>query len=61
MKILADAQNVGGFVKCWRLTEIYADNGILAGVKISAPGEISVDLEKVDGRLMFGLGGISNC
>ncbi len=51
MKILAEAQNVGGFVKCWRLTEIYADNGILAGVKISAPGEISADLEKVGGPL----------
>ncbi len=51
MKILADAQNVGGFVKCWRLTEIYADDGILAEVKISAPGEISADLEKVGGPL----------
>ncbi len=51
MKILVDAQNVGGFVKCWRLTEIYADTGILAGVKISAPGEISADLEKVGGLL----------
>ncbi len=51
MKILADAQNVGGFVKCWCLTEIYAEDGILAGVKISAPGEISVDLEKVGGPL----------
>jgi hypothetical protein len=48
MKILADAQNVGGFVKCWRLTEIY---GILAGVKISTHGEISADLEKVGGPL----------
>jgi hypothetical protein len=53
MKILADAQNVGGFVKCWRLTEIYADNGILAGVKISTHGEISADLEKVGGPLNF--------
>ncbi len=51
MKILADAQNVGRFVKCWRLTEIYADDGILAEVKISAPGEISADLEKVGGPL----------
>jgi hypothetical protein len=51
MKILADAQNVGGCVKCWRLTEIYADNGILAGIKISAPGEISADLEKFGGPL----------
>ncbi len=57
-------QNVGGFPKywrfeeiqadlqkCWRLAEIQADNRILADVEISAPGEISADLEKVGGPL----------
>ena len=51
MKLLADAQNVGGFVKCCHLTEIYAEDGIVAGVKISTHGEISADLEKVGGPL----------
>jgi len=47
--------------------ENQADGKILAGVKISAPGEIPesveilAELEKQAARLMFRLGGISNC
>jgi hypothetical protein len=56
-EILADVQNVGalqnigGCTKCWRLAEIKAGDRILAGIKISVPGEISADLEKVGSPL----------
>ncbi len=47
--------------------ENQADGKILAGIEISAPGEIPasveilVELEKQVARLLFRLGGISNC
>jgi hypothetical protein len=47
-KILALYRKTGGFTKSWRFTEKQADNRILAGVKIPAPGEKPVGLEKAD-------------
>ncbi len=32
-------KKTGGFIKCWRFPEKQADDRILAGVKIPAPGE----------------------
>ena len=40
-------QKSGGFTKSWRFTEKQADNRILAGVKIPAPGEKPAGLEKL--------------
>ena len=65
-RILALFQKSGGFTKSWRFTEKQADNRILAGVKIPAPGEkpVSVELlaglEKQAASLLFRLGGIFN-
>ncbi len=50
-KMLAPYRKIGGFEKYWRLAEIQADDRILAGVEIPAPGEISADLKKVGGPL----------
>ncbi len=44
-------QKSGGFTKYWLFTEKQADNRILAGVKIPAPGEKPAGLEKVVGPL----------
>jgi hypothetical protein len=38
-RILALCKKSGGFIKSLRLTEEQADNRILAGVKIPAPGK----------------------
>jgi hypothetical protein len=63
----------GGFTESLRLqkirriyrilapTENQADNRILAGVKIPAPGKKPAGLEKLAARLLFRLGGISSC
>jgi hypothetical protein len=42
-------------------TENQADDRILAGVEIPAPGEKPAGLEKQAARLLFRLGGISIC
>ncbi len=63
----------GGFIKSLRLQksrQIYrilapiekqADDRILAGVEIPAPGKKPAGLEKLVARLLFRLGGISSC
>jgi hypothetical protein len=51
----------GGFTKYLRLAEKQANDRILAGVKIPAPGEKPAGLELLAARLLFRLGGISSC
>jgi hypothetical protein len=41
----------GGFTKYWRLAEKQADDRILPGIKIPAPGEKPAALEKAGGPL----------
>jgi hypothetical protein len=41
----------GGYTKCWCLAEKQADDRILAGVKIPAPGEKPAGLEKTGSPL----------
>jgi hypothetical protein len=48
---LALLQKSGGSIKYWRFTEKQADDGILAGFKIPAPGEKPAGLEKAGGPL----------
>ncbi len=48
---MALLQKLGGFTKSWRFTGKRADDRILAGVKIPAPGEKPVGLEKAGGPL----------
>jgi hypothetical protein len=48
-KILTLFKKSGGFTKSWRFTEKQADDSILAGVKIPAPGEKPAGLEKAAG------------
>jgi hypothetical protein len=60
-RILALFQKSGGFTKSLPFTEKQADDGILAGVKIPAPGEKPAGLEKLVARLLFRLAGISSC
>jgi hypothetical protein len=48
---LALYRKTGGFTKSWRFTEKQADDRILAGVKIPAPGEKPAGLEKAGGPL----------
>jgi hypothetical protein len=60
-RILALFKKSGEFTKSWRFTEKQADNRILAGVKIPAPGEKPAGLEKLAACLLFMLGGISSC
>ncbi len=50
-KILALFRISGGFTKYWLLAEKQADNRIFAGVKIPAPGEKPVGLDKAGGLL----------
>jgi hypothetical protein len=58
---LALSRKSGGFTKYWRFTEKQADDRILAGIKIPAPGEKPAGLEKLAARLLFRLSGISSC
>jgi hypothetical protein len=54
-------RKTGGFEKSLRLQKKKADDRILAGVEIPAPGKKPVGLEKLAARLLFKLGGISSC
>jgi hypothetical protein len=59
-KILAAAENQADG-KILAARENQADWEILAGVEISTPSEILAEQEKQAARLLFRLGGISNC
>jgi hypothetical protein len=48
---LALYRKSGGFEKSWRFTEKQADDRILAGVEIPAPGEKPAGLEKAGSLL----------
>jgi hypothetical protein len=50
-KILALYRKTGGFEASLRFTEKQADDRILAGVEIPAPGEKPAGLEKAGGPL----------
>jgi hypothetical protein len=50
-KILAPHRKTGVFTKCWHLAEKWAEDRILVGVEIPAPGEKSAELEKAGGPL----------
>jgi hypothetical protein len=60
-------QKIRRIYKILASTENQADNRILAGVEIPAPGkkpaseEKPAGLEKLAARLLFRLGGISSC
>jgi hypothetical protein len=51
LRNLALYRKTGGFPKSWRFTEKQADDKILAGVKIPAPGEKPMGPEKAGGLL----------
>jgi hypothetical protein len=50
-EILALLQKLGRFTKSWRFSENQAEDRILAGVEIPAPGEKPAELEKAGGPL----------
>jgi hypothetical protein len=60
-RILALFKKSGRFTKSLRFTEKQADDRILAGVKIPAPGEKPAGLEKLAARLLFRLSVIPSC
>ncbi len=73
-KMLADFQNVGGFTKCWHFPKILADVqnvGIWQKYRwtieswraLKSPCLVKYQRiwKKMAARLLFGLGGISNC
>jgi hypothetical protein len=54
-------QKIRRIYRIFAPTENQAGDRILAGVEIPAPGEKPAGLEKQAARLLFMLGGISNC
>jgi hypothetical protein len=60
VQILAASKNQADG-KILAARENQADGEILAGIEISVPSEILAELEKQAARLLFRLGGISNC
>jgi hypothetical protein len=75
--MLASHENVGGFTKCWRLPKYWGMHKMLADLQNVGVWQRAIESwralksprlviyqgiwKKLAARLLFGLGGISNC